>query len=204
MLRVLLTTALALALAACAAPNANVPTSTVEGTAAPVTTVAPADTLEPAIPTVSGTSTPETMLPLDALPNPELSDQANAYLADASNLLQTYDEWTATLEIQSAAARQDPEVVRDEQWKQEGVVALVALRIAAARWDQLDAGGSEARPLDDLAGQIIDETGPMAIQWSAGIDEADAGKIASASTQLQQIRQWLDQARTELNKLRTR
>ncbi len=204
MTRVLFTTLLVLLLAACGAPNASVvPTSTVEATAAPATTEAPADTPEAALPTVSVTSVPEATLPPDALPTPELSDQANAYVADASNLLQTYDEWITTLETQSAAAQQDPGLVRDEEWKQEGVVALVAIRIAAARLSQLDAGGSEAQPLADLAEQIVGETGPMATQFSAGLDQVDAGKIASASTQLQQIRRWLDEARAELNKLQT-
>ena len=205
MTRVLFTTLLVLLLAACGAPNASVvPTSTVEATAAPATTEAPADTPEPALPTVSVTSAPEATLPPDALPTPELSDQANAYVADASNLLQTYDEWITALETQSAAAQQDPGLVRDEEWKQEGVVALVALRIAAARLSQLDAGGSEAQPLADLAGQIVDETEPMATQFSAGLDEADADRIASALPHLQKIRQWIDEARTELNTLQER
>lgn len=205
MSRVLFRTLLVLLLAACGAPSANlVPASTVEATVAPVPTDAPAGTPEPALPTVSVTSAPEATLPPDALPTPALSDQANAYVADASNLLQTYDEWITTLETQSVAAQQDPGLVRDDEWKQAGVVALVAIRIAAARLSQLDAGGSEAQPLADLAEQIVDETGPMATQFSAGLEEADANRIASALPHLQKIRQWIDEARTELNTLQAR
>jgi len=200
------------------APTATVaPSPTVEPTPAPEPTDVP--TAEPTVaptaePTVAPTNTsiaptatvlvPTVEIPTIVVPTvaPEagLSSEARAYFGEAGPILSDYGDAIGTLGQLSTNAGQDSQLMLSGEWKLDVAVVLAELSIAGDRLGDLDAGGSEAQPIDDLLQQIADETGPLVTDYAEGVDEFDAEKFGSAATRMRTVAGLIGEVQGEMVK----
>ena len=187
------------------------PTSLPTATSAPEPTAAPepVPTEEPTpVPTEAPTNTiipPTIVAPAVTLstvePRVGLSREALTYFAEAAPIISDYGEALSDLGALSDRAGKEPALILSNDWKNNMTVALAELRDAANRIDTLDAGGSEAQPLDDLLQQIADETEPMTVDFTQGLNEMNIGKLLSGAARVKPIGGLIGDMQKELARL---
>ena len=129
-----------------------------------------------------------------------MSREVRAYFAEAAPIISDYGEALSDLGALSDRAGKEPALILSNDWKNEMTVALAELRDAASRIDSLDAGGSEAQPLDDLLQQKADETEPMTVEFTQGLDEMNIGKLVSGAARMKTIGGLIGDMQKELAK----
>jgi hypothetical protein len=135
------------------------------------------------------------------LPQPAINPTISAYAAQVLVQFEEYNTALHSFYTLNQSASNDPQLMLDNEWKTNMVVALATMQIYSKRLASIESSAPELSKTRDYLSKIDTETKLLATNYARGIDNLDKDSINAAIRNLENINTYLSEATKEMRKV---